>query len=129
MSCVRAPGHLLIEVVPWAAGPSDGPPISNASAFKLPALGSAPVFNASITSWLAAAGVTYAAEAVVRLTAAAAPAASGGSSAAATPAAAAQRTFPRLSSKAAADLVMTASAQARARSGAHPHSKHPQLLF
>ena len=98
-------GHMLVELVPWAAGPGDGPPISNVTAFKLPALGSAPVFNASILPWLLAAGVSAPEEAFVRLTAtsALAPWARGGGAAAA---AAAQRAFPRLTANAAADLAV-----------------------
>ena len=102
-------------MVPWAASASDGPPISNATVFKLPALGSAAVFNASIAPWLTAAGIASSAEAVVRLTAVAAPAAPGSGGTDAAAAAAAQRTFAGLSAKAAADLVTTAGAQARAR--------------
>ncbi|KAK9834074.1 hypothetical protein WJX81_007934 [Elliptochloris bilobata] len=111
-SDVAAPltGHMLVELVPWAAGSGDGPPISNVTAFKLPALGSAPVFNASILPWLAAAGVSDPKEAFVRLsaTAVASPWARGGGAAAI---GAAQRAFPRLSAQAAADLVVAANPQ------------------
>lgn len=104
------PGHVLVAVVPWASGAPDGPPISNVTAFKLPALGAAPVFTASITPWLAAAGVADPKEAFVLLTATAsvAPWAHGGSTAAA---AAAQRAFPQLSGQALADIVAAGDTQ------------------
>lgn len=105
---------MLVELVPWAAGPGDGPPISNVTAFKLPALGSASVFNASILPWLLAAGAAAPEEAFVRLTATAAlaPWARGGGAAAA---AAAQRAFPRLSANAAADLAVASDPPVRHR--------------